>query len=250
MRKEFCIVNGSHSVGLPMAASRAQLLKFLALVAAALVAAAGPLTHLVAFGYSTGEQSYILLVPAIVAFLLYRDRRDFFAGSPVTSRGLVIAAFVAGLALITVAWLSPSTSELQLAATALGLVALWTAAFSLCFGEQATRAAAFPLGMLLWMVPMPAVVIDAVTRFLQVGSAEFVSMIFSLTGVPVLREGFVFQLPGQAIEVAKECSGIRSSLCMALLFMIVAHDSLRSNVRRAVLLFLIIPVVILKNAVR
>jgi len=65
-----------------------------------------------------------------------------------------------------------------------------------------------------------------------------------------LRDGFIFHLPSQSIEVAKECSGIRSSLCLILLTLVIAHESLRGNFRRFVLLLSTVPIVILKNGVR
>jgi exosortase len=104
--------------------------------------------------------------------------------------------------------------------------------------------------MLLWIIPIPALIIESFRYFLQVGSTECVNIGFHLTGIPVLREGFVFHLPTQSIEVAKECSGIRSSLCLILLTLVIAHECLRGNFRRALLVLATVPIVILKNGVR
>jgi exosortase len=108
----------------------------------------------------------------------------------------------------------------------------------------------FPLGMLIWTVPMPLVCVDAVTVALQRGSTEVVAVLFRLTGVPVLRDGYFFSLPGQAIEVAKQCSGIRSSLSLLILTLIIAHESLLSNWRRLALVVATFPIVVFKNGVR
>jgi exosortase len=227
-----------------------QIATFLLFMAASLVLAIGPGRHLLRFAYETGDQSYILLVPVLSAMLVYRDQDRIFASIvPGRSRASMIA-FVAGISLIALAYALSPASELQLAITAIGLMAFWTGAFLYCFGTQSARAAVFPLGMLLWMIPIPAVCIDAITVFLQVGSTELVALLFRATGTPVLRDGFIFQLVGQSIEVAKECSGIRSSLCLILLTLVVAHETLRGNVRRAILLVSTIPLVILKNGVR
>jgi exosortase len=227
-----------------------QLAPFLGFVVASLAVAVGPGRHLLSFAYNTGDQSYILLVPVLSAMLVYRDQDAIFSSvHPGTTRSSITGLAV-GFVLILLGYALRAGTELQLAVTALGLVTFWVGAFIFCFGIKSARAATFPLAMLLWIVPIPAFCIDAITRFLQVGSTELVAVLFSVTGVPVLRDGFVFQLPGQSIEVAKACSGIRSSLCLILLTLVIAHESLRGNVRRAVLLASTIPIVILKNGIR
>ena len=229
---------------------RKQITYFCAIVLASLAIALGPVRHLSSFAYHTGDQSYILLIPVLSAMLVYRDQENIFASVTMGTTRASVVGFVAGTGLIAIGYAASAGSELQMAVTALGLVAIWTGAFAFCFGTKSARAAAFPLGMLLWIVPIPAICINSMIRFLQVESTELVYVLFQLTGVPVLREGFVFHLPGQSIEVAKECSGIRSSLSLIVLTLVIAHESLRGNVRRAVLLASTIPIVILKNGIR
>jgi exosortase len=227
-----------------------QLATFFFLVLVSLAIAFGPGSHLLKFAYDTGDQSYILLVPALAAMLVYRDQERIFSNvNPGVSNGAIVG-FVAGIVFIAVGYALADGSELQLAATAVGLIAFWVGAFIYCFGAVSAKAALFPLGMLLWIVPIPELCINAITLFLQVGSTELVAVLFQLTGIPVLRDGFVFHLVGQSIEVAKACSGIRSSLSLILLTLVIAHESLRGNFRRFVLLASTIPIVILKNGVR
>ena len=59
-----------------------------------------------------------------------------------------------------------------------------------------------------------------------------------------------FQLPGIAIEVAKECSGIRSSLALFITSLLAGHMFLKTTWRKVVLVLVIIPLTIFKNAVR
>jgi exosortase len=219
-------------------------------IVASLAVALGPGRYLLSFAYNTGDQSYILLVPVLSVMLSYRDQDAIFLSIDPGMTQSSIAGLVGGVALILVGYFLRGGTELQLAVTAAGLIAFWVGAFIFCFGTKCARAATFPLAMLLWIVPIPAFCIDALTRFLQVASTELVAVLFSATGVPVLRDGFVFHLSSQSIEVAKECSGIRSSLCLMLLTLVVAHESLRGNIRRGILLGSTIPIVILKNGVR
>jgi exosortase len=75
-------------------------------------------------------------------------------------------------------------------------------------------------------------------------------MIFKATGIPYLREGFVFQLPGFSIEIAKECSGIRSSLALLITVVLAAHLFLRAYWQKAILAVSVLPIVLVKNGIR
>ena len=86
--------------------------------------------------------------------------------------------------------------------------------------------------------------------FLQRTSADASALLFTLIGMPNVRQGFVFALPGLTIEVAKECSGIRSSLALLISGLVMAYLLLRSTWTRAALVLVIIPLAIAKNAVR
>ena len=78
-------------------------------------------------------------------------------------------------------------------------------------GRDWMRAAAFPLAYLIFMVPMPDAMADALETASKYASAEVANLLFHLSGTPFLRAGLIFQLPNITIEVAQECSGIRSS---------------------------------------
>lgn len=103
---------------------------------------------------------------------------------------------------------------------------------------------------LLLMIPLPEPILNHVVYFLQKGSAEIAAGLFDLTGVPVLREGFVFRLPRVTIEVAQECSGIRSSMALLVLALLVSHLYLRKFWRQAIFVACGMIVMIVKNGIR
>src|SRR5262249_34933715 len=85
---------------------------------------------------------------------------------------------------------------------------------------------------------------------LQYASAEMVSFLFSLTPLPVFRDGVTFALPNLNIEVARECSGIRSSLALLITCVVANHLWLRRWWSKAVIVLLVFPLAILKNGLR
>ena len=92
--------------------------------------------------------------------------------------------------------------------------------------------------------------LEKIIHLLQIGSAEAAYGFFKLSGVPVLREGFIFNLPGMSIEVAKQCSGIRSSIALFITSIIAGQLFLQTGWKKAVLALSIFPITIFKNGLR
>jgi exosortase len=130
------------------------------------------------------------------------------------------------------------------------VVLLWIAGFAFFFGECAFRAARFPLFFLMLAVPLPTFLLAHVVHALQAGSAAIVSAIFEVTGTPFLREGFVFQFSQFSIEIAEECSGIRSSMAVLILALLAAHFYLRTFWKQLAFIACSLLVMIVKNGVR
>jgi exosortase len=132
----------------------------------------------------------------------------------------------------------------------LALVIFWLAGFIICYGARAFRAGAFPLLFLLLTVPIPDGLLDKPITAVQYGSTEVCSLIFSLTGVPVLRNGLVFSLAYTSIEVAKECSGIHSTLAIVIMSLIAGHLFLSSLWKNVALVLFALPIVCITNGLR
>ena len=112
------------------------------------------------------------------------------------------------------------------------------------------RAAAFPLAYLIFMVPMPDAMADALETASKYASAEVANVLFHLSGTPFLRAGLIFQLPNITIEVAQECSGIRSSWVLLMTSILAANLFLKTRWRRFALVAFVIPLAILRNGFR
>jgi exosortase C (VPDSG-CTERM-specific) len=137
-------------------------------------------------------------------------------------------------------------------------LALWALSFLCCLaaggffflGRAWMRAAAFPLAYLIFMVPMPDAMADALETASKSASAEVANLLFHLSGTPFLRAGAIFQLPNITIEVAQECSGIRSSWVLFMTSILAANLFLKTRWRRFALVAFVIPLGILRNGFR
>jgi exosortase/archaeosortase family protein len=75
-------------------------------------------------------------------------------------------------------------------------------------------------------------------------------MYFAIAGTPLVRQGTIFELPGIVLEVAQECSGIRSSWVLFITSVLAANLFLESPWRRFVLVAFVVPLGILRNGFR
>jgi exosortase len=195
--------------------------------------------------------SQIPLIPLVSIFLVYEHRKAIFPAIS-TSWNLGAALIAPGALLLGAARLNllqlGSTNTLSLLIFATFLI--WLGAFALFFGSHAFRAACFPLLFLLFMVPIPEPLLSKTIYFLQAGSSDMTEIFFGLARVPYHREGFVFDLPGIAIRVAEECSGIRSTLALLITTVLASYIFLKSSSRRLILCTAVIPTAIFKNGLR
>jgi exosortase C (VPDSG-CTERM-specific) len=100
------------------------------------------------------------------------------------------------------------------------------------------------------MVPFPPAVLSGIETFLQYGSADAAYGLFRLAGTPVFRQELLLQLPGINLEVAPECSGIRSSLVLFITSTVAGYMFLQTNWKRWVLALFIVPLAMLRNGFR
>jgi exosortase len=193
----------------------------------------------------------LVLIPFVTLVLIYWDRETVFS-SVRSARSIGIAVLAVGLALLTSARLYGAQGNQTdlLSWEVLALVVLGWSGFLLCYGESAFRAALFPLLFAAFMIPIPSVLLDGAVSVLKSGSTEAVAGMFTVTGTPYLREGFIFRLPGFSIEVADECSGIRSSIALLLTSLLAGHVCLRRRWTRLVLVLAVLPIAIFKNGIR
>jgi len=210
-----------------------------------------PIRALVHFSLTHEDASYILLIPILSAWILFTERQNIFqcVFYDLTGAATLIAP---GAALL--AWTLHSSvqwsASITLSAFTLSLLLFWISGLVLFFGRSVLKRGHFAFLFLLLVVPFPDFLLNRVIYFMQWGSAEFTALLFDLFGVPALREGFVFHLPSINIEVARECSGIRSSIALLILAVLIGHFLLHPFWKQLVFVLCGVFVMIVKNAVR
>jgi exosortase len=209
-----------------------------------------PLGTLARYSLNNDNASHILLIPLVVAWLLYNDRAkisklcalDFIAALPF----VILAAALGAVSLWRLPFGIPNSTSLLI----LSLILFLSAGFIAIFGRTSAKATWFSLAFLGFAIPLPEGFLDRFIYALQYASASVAGWIFDTSGVPVLREGLIFHLSGLNIEVARECSGIRSSIALLILATLVAHFAFTKLWKKVVFVFAGLAMMAVKNGVR
>jgi len=224
---------------------------FVALFLVSLVVAWRPLLRALKLALENDGYTHILLIlPLSVAFICADWKQLQPILRPSVRFGFSILCLAGVIPVLTLSHTPWMTADLRLTINMLALVTWWVGAFVFCFGTKAARAMLFPLCFLFWMVPIPSVALNRIVQWLQQGSALATRLLFTTAGVPVTREGLMLSIPGLTVEVAQECSSIRSSLMLLVTAMVLAQILLRSPWRKALVILLAVPLSVAKNGLR
>lgn len=200
------------------------------------------------------EQEYtphFSLILLVSLYLMYTRRQALLTQAEYCIQAGLPFVLVGMLCYILGLELRPGLSPHDfMALTALGLVAIWAGGFVTFFGLPVTRIALCPLSFLIFIIPLPEALLFRIITALQYASAEVVSLLFQLCPVPFSREGLYFTLPSLHIEVARECSSIRSSLALGIACVLANHLLLHRWWSKAAILLLVFPLAVFKNGVR
>jgi exosortase len=234
-----------------MASNSFRHLAFAVLIAASLLLFSKSLAALISYAWSEDSSSHILLIPIISFYFGWLARKRIFA----SSRSSVLPGLAMTLSGAILFFVSGSEhlhlrGNEPLSLSALSTVIVWTGAFLFCYGSRALRAAMFPFLFLFLMIPIPEPVLNRIIHVLQQGSTEVTCLIFKAVQVPVFRQGFVLSVPGVTIEVAKECSSIRSSIALLITCILAAHLYLRTSWKALFFVLLSLPMSVVKNGIR
>ena len=210
-----------------------------------------PLKELAGLSLDSQLYSHFLLIPLVSLFILYKNRKSIFAEIGYSFRiGLPIAAV--GLLLFWVGKNSaPNLNQNDhLSLMMFSFFSFIVGGFIIFYGNTAFQKALFPLLFLIFIVPVPTFIIEPLIHALQVGSTETSYAVFTILGIPVFRHDFIFELSGITVEVAKQCSGINSTVALLITSVLAGYLFLDTGWRKVVLVLAIFPITIFKNSLR
>lgn len=224
---------------------RIPLLLLLAGAAAMFAPVLYKLAHTV---WNTDEQGHGPIILAVVAWLLWR-RRDELAAAALAGR----PAGVMGWLVLALGLLTYLVGRIQNIVTfEMGAaIPLAVGMLAVTFGWRVVRVAAFPIFFIVFAVPLPGAVVDALTQPLkQAVSWSAEGILYSL-GYPISRTGVILRVGQYQLLVADACAGLNSMFtleALGLLYMNIAGHT--SKLRNVLLAILIVPMSFIANIIR
>ncbi len=194
--------------------------------------------------YQNENYSHGFLILPAALFLAWRRRDDLARLTPAPSAAGA-AVLLGGLATLLV-----GTAGIELFLTRASMIPVLAGAIIFLYGWKHLRVLAFPLGLLILMIPLPAIIFNQIAFPLQLVATKFGVSAIRLFDIPVLREGNVIVLASTTLEVAEACSGIRSLVSLFTLSLLFGYLSHRGAATRTAIALSAVPTAIFANGLR
>ena len=216
----------------------------LSLMAAFLYLYAAVLPPLITDWLDDPNYSHGFLVPGLSAYFVW-DRRQTLAGLRPQPHWGGLVLLWCGLGMLLLVHLG---AELFLMRSS--MVVVLTALVWYLLGRHYVHALAFPLAFLLFMIPLPAILLNTITLPLQLLATQLSTFALQLVHLPVYREGNIIYLPHTTLEVVEACSGLRSLVSLLALAVVLAYITQRRLSTRWILALSAVPIALAANAFR
>jgi exosortase B len=191
------------------------------------------------------SQGHELIILAVSLWLAWRERRQLAALTP-QPRAWGWPLLIGGL-LVYVLGRSQDILLFEVGSQILVFASL----LLLLSGSEAVRLLAFPLLYLIFMVPLPGPLVDAVTLPMKSGVSVAVEYLLSGAGYPITRSGVVLQIGQYQLLVADACAGLHTLFTLEALGVLYMHLVRHASVIRNVLLAMwIVPISFSANVIR
>lgn len=200
---------------------------------------------------SETEHGWVIL--ALSAWLLWRGiraRDAVAAAEPPIGPGMASAAPALAAMLLALLLHAAGFAAQQARISIVALLVFAWGAIRLAGGPRWGRAAVFPLGFMLFAIPLS--ILDEIGLPLRLWVTDAGEAVARAAGIPVLRSGTQLLAPDGRFnyDVAAPCSGVRSLMALTALTLLFGYLNFRSWWRRGLVFALAFPLVYLGNVVR
>ena len=190
------------------------------------------------------DYSHGYFIPFLSVYFIYAIR-DKLKKIPLRPNNAGLLLLLLGLGQLLLAKIA---SEYFTQRTSLIIVLFGLVLFFL--GWEYLKKLFIPIGYLIFMVPLPAIIWNKIAFPLQLFSSSLTEQVVSFLGIPIYREGNVLHLAQTTLEVVAACSGLRSLVTMFALSGALAILSPLPATKKLILFLSAAPIAIFANIVR
>lgn len=188
--------------------------------------------------WPSDEHAHGPLVLAVALWVAWRERGAILAGPALPRPVAGWALLVPGLAAYALGR-SQDVALLEIGSQIPVLAGVLLATR----GTRALRGAWFALLFLVFLVPMPGFVVDAVTGSLKQHVSALAEMLLHAAGYPIARSGVVLMLGPYQMLVADACSGLNSMFSLAAVGLFYVYLTGVRPLWRSALLLVAVPAI-------
>jgi len=193
------------------------------------------------------EESYYshgILMPLVTIFLIFFKKDELKSiKSKKNNWGLLLIGLALTMHLVS-AWMKVYfTSGFSMILLILGLALYF-------LGTAYFRKLMYPILFLIFMIPVPMVLIANLSVKLKLFAAHMAAILVSKIGIPAIRDGSTIKTAHSYIMVEGPCSGISSLISLLALGALVAYFMKANIIKKWTLLVLTIPIAICANVFR
>ncbi|MDD5069626.1 MAG: exosortase/archaeosortase family protein [Candidatus Omnitrophica bacterium] len=199
------------------------------------------------YGRFTSADSYYshgVLVPFITLFLVWRRRKEIF-NSTVKSSPMGLVVLIFGLLLYL------ASQQLQINfGSYLSIIFVISGLVLYLLGAEFFRKLLFPIGFLLFMMPLPRVMIIGISFKMKIMAAQLSTLVVNLMGLEAVREGSTIFFGNESLIVGDPCSGLRSLISFFALGALFIQFVDAKWFKKFILVLSTFPVAVISNMVR
>ena len=118
------------------------------------------------------------------------------------------------------------------------------------YGEKMLREISFPLLFLVFMVPLPLIVVAFICFKLKIIAAQLATFILSSMGFSAIQLSSIIKMRHCYVLVEDSCGGLRSLISLTALGAIFAHRIRLALFPKTLLFLSAIPIAVISNALR
>jgi len=188
--------------------------------------------------------SHGILIPFVTGFLIWQDK-EMLAKMKIKSSSWGIPVIMAGIGLHLLSSLFRVyfSSGFSMLIVLIGMVLYF-------YGVKILRAVLFPILFLLFMFPVPLVVIANISFKMKLFAAKIATASLNGMGLPAIQEGSQIRMRHALVIVDDVCSGLRSLISLTALGSIFAYWMKSSMLRKILLFCSTAPIAVLTNVFR
>jgi len=194
--------------------------------------------------FSDENNSHGFIVPLVSGYLVYKRRRQLSRVKSIPDAwGLLLIFF--GVVLLIAGWLASEYFTMRFS-----FIVVLSGGIIYFYGMNFMSILWGPVLYLILMIPVPAVIYDAVAFPLKLFVTSTSVMIMKMMGVMVTREGNIMAFPNITLEVVNACSGLRSLTSLLAVGLAYVMLFVRNCRHRIVVFVAIFPIALVANMVR